>query len=204
MAMRKYSYHPPSRETKTVRYRFGEHFSKHVHGMFFYPRATIKKVVAERTTPMDLTVPIAIMFVAGVMSAFGRYFWGVLLSRSALAVGISLLRTGAAIVYLPIYFLILWILASFVFHFIGSILTGKDISNPTIMHKTMKLVGISFAPLFLNILPFFGLFTWFWAWFLCRRAMEDHYRTSQNGSILITLPMLVFAVWGFLHAIGIL
>lgn len=182
---------------------FGTHFSEHVHGMFLYPKPTIRKIATETISTKDLLVPILTVICAGVLTALGSSIWKIMVETSVLMSFIYVLGFFAKLVALPIWYLFIWLVWVGIFHFIGSFVSGKDITNLDIIHRTLKLVGLSMVPLFLNILPLFRHFTWFWVTILCYWSMQANYRISKKGGFLVVLPMLFVTVVGTLTKLGL-
>lgn len=184
----------------------GKHFSAHVHGMFLHPKATIRSVIKEPIEVKDLWVPTAIVLVASVMTSLGKHIWNIAFEPSIL---ISIGRTIQFILLdlLPRPFwliFVVWIPSALVFHFLGSIVSGKDITDWQKMHKTFKLAGISMVPAFLNSLPYFFMFTGYWIWILTFWSMKENYDTTDGGSLIITAPFLIGTVFMTLYRLNIL
>ena len=183
----------------------GAHFSAHVHGMFLHPKATIRRVVREPIEYRDLWVPLLTILVASVMSSIGAHLWFIALEGS---IFMAFLRAIGLIVDLFLrpfwYIFVVWLPLAFIFHFLGSIVSGKDIMDFVTFHKSLKLIGISMVPAFLNILPYFSIFTGYWIYMLFFWSMRENYGTHDKGAFIITLPYLFVLILGTLHRFGLL
>ena len=192
-------------QAKKRTFHVGEHFSAHVHGMFLHPHATIKKIVREGVIPKDTIVPALAVICAAVATAIGAGLWGLIAEESLI---LSFFRTltffGDIVIRPIIYLLLYWPITTGVFHFIGSIVSGKDIGNSHIAHRTLKLVGFSMVPLFLNVLPKFYLVTGFWFWLLSLWAIEENYDLTWKGALVVTLPLLFVTVLKTLYFLNII
>jgi hypothetical protein len=183
---------------KEPRFNIGAHFSRHVHGMFVNPRRTIKTVVDEKVASVDVLVPLCVVIIAGIMSAIGANMWNIIITPSYfIGMGYTLRLIGF-LIGLPIYWIFAWIIWTGVFHFLGSIVSGKNVSDIERAHVTLKLVGLCMVPAFLNILPLFGWFTGLWIWMLIMWSMERNYSTSRAGAFIIALPYIFVWVLGFI------
>jgi len=185
-------------------FRIGEHFSAHIHGMFMHPHSTIKKVVREGVIPTDTAVPALVVLSAAILTVIGTHLWGLMLETSLFW---SFVRTvgflGDILWRSFTYVVFYWPIATGVCHFLGSIVSGKDIGDTHIAHRTLKLVGFSMVPFFLNILPYFYLVTGFWFWLLCLWSMEENYDISWKGSFIVTLPLLFVIALKTLTCLGL-
>lgn len=189
---------------KQPKVNLGAHFSKHVHGMFVKPQATIRNIIKEQNVASDLTVPAVVMIIAGIMSAIGSNMWNIIVTPSYVH---GLFYTAELLLYMilfPIYMIFLWLIWTGVFHFMGSIVSGKNIANKDRVHKTLKLVGLCMVPAFLNILPLFSLFTGLWIWMLIMWSVERNYETSRAGAFIIALPYIFVWAVNFLWRIGLM
>ena len=192
------------RFVKPKEFNIGKHFSEHVHGMFLHPKPTINKVVREGIVPKDTLVPLLIILVGAFMTTIGESIWPIIIT---LDLWTALGYTAWFFVKLvlnPIILIFAWLVWVGIFHFLGSIVSGKDISNLDILHRTLKLVGLAMVPLFFNIFPFLPLLTGYWIWVLCLWAMAANYGTSVKGAFVITLPMLFITVLGTIGTFGLL
>ncbi len=184
----------------------GEHFSAHVHGMILHPKATIRKIVREPIDIKDLWVPFAVVLVASVMTSIGRYIWSIAVEPSILiSLGHTIYFFADLILLRPFWMIfIVWIFTSLVLHFIGSIVSGHDITDWKILHKTLKLTGVAASPAFLNILPYFFMFTGFWSYALIFWSMKENYSVSDEGAFVVTAPFLAGVVFIALIRLGLL
>lgn len=182
----------------------GAHFSAHVHGMFVNPRHTIDRIVREELTAKDYVVPLVTVIVAGIMSAIGATVWAIAFTESIVVAFIQTLWFIALLALLPIWFVAIWIIWALIFHFLGSIVSGKDVMNLSIMHRNFKLVGLAMCPFFLNILPYFSLVSGYWVWFLFTLSVRSNYRISSRGAFIVTLPFLFVSVLVTLSRFGIM
>lgn len=183
---------------------FGQRFSKYVHGMFLFPKPTIHKIVAEDTHQKELFVPLVVVVCAAVTTAIGSSMWHIIFGKSFIISVLQTIKLVALTFVLPVWFVITWVLWSFVFHFIGSLVSGRDLTNADVAHRTLKLTGLSMAPMLLNILPFAAVFTGYWVWVLYLWSMEANYHTKWRGAFLVTLPYLFVVVLKMLWNFGLL
>ena|GEM_PF-3317429 len=194
-------YHGRKREP---RINLGAHFSKHVHGMFVKPKPTIRKIIDEKVVSIDIMVPAIVVIVAGIMSAIGSRMWHILITPSYL-IGLGYtVELLAFMIALPILMIVYWLIWTGIFHFIGSIVSGDNISDIDRAHRMLKLVGFCMVPAFLNILPFFALFTGLWIWMLLMWSVERNYETSRAGAFIVALPYIFVWAINFLWRLRLL
>lgn len=194
----------PITKYKKIQFKFGEHFSKHINGMFINPRVTIRRVIREEATSVDVFVPFMVVICAAIMTAIGVTMWEIAFTQSYLVAFMETLKFFGLFFGLPIWYVMLWLIWAGIFHFLGSLVSGKDITDKYIAHRTLKLIGFCTVPLFLNILPYFDFFTSYWKWMLCWWAMELNYGVTKRGSFIIALPMLFVTVLNTLFRLGLL
>jgi hypothetical protein len=152
----------------------------------------------------SLSVPFAVVIIAALMGVLGKYLWadifqavlgGPLWYQTIVSV-IRGFMLSIELVVMPIAFVFIAIFWAIVFHFLGSIVAGSDITKSGTFYKTMKLTGFIYAPLFLNILPLFPLITGYWSARIAYFAMRENYKTTNSGAFIIILPYLFTVVWG--------
>ncbi|MFH1450858.1 MAG: YIP1 family protein [archaeon] len=196
--------HYPLSKWKKTEFNYGVHFSQHVRGMFLYPRAAIRRILNETVTQKDVFVPLAVVLVAGVLTAIGGSLWSILLTPSVLISFFSAMKLFVMIFAMPIWFIALWLVWAGVLHSISSVMSGRDILNTHALHKSFKAVGFAFVPAFLNILPLFSLITAYWTWILCAWAMEINYGLSKKSAFIATLPLLFATIFGTFIRLSVL
>ncbi len=200
---------------------FGGRFSRDLHLVFSNPREAVKVLIAESDNPYALSVPLFVVIFAAIFSVIGKYlvfeinqtivggpYWMQLLKSvfQGLALTVDLVVT-------PIFLLFVWVFWSIVFHFLGSVVAGSDITRGGTFSKTLKLTGFVYAPMLLNVLPIFPIkelyimpvVTTFWSAWIAYLAMKENYSTTRGGALIITLPYLFAAFYGafvFLTRIG--
>ncbi|MFH1424795.1 MAG: YIP1 family protein [archaeon] len=189
---------------KQKSFQIGKHFSDHVHGIIINPKPTIKRIIREGLVPQDSIVPFLVVICAAIMTAFGGAIWNIALTSNIfVALGYTL-KLFISFIVLPVWFVFAWVMWTAIFHFLGSIVSGKDISNIDVMHRSLKLVGLSMVPFFFNIFPFAAFITGYWVWVLCLWSMQENYEVSWKAALVITLPMLFIRVLFTLSAVGLL
>ena len=200
---------------------FGGRFSRDVHLIFSNPAEAVKVLIAEVDPPHALSVPLFVVITAAIMTVIGKYlvfevnqtivggpYWLQLLNSvfQGLALTVDIIVT-------PIFLIFIWVFWAIVFHFLGSIVAGSDITGSGTFMKTLKLTGFIYAPMFLNILPILPakslyvmpVVTTIWSAWIAYLAMKENYKTTRNGALIITLPYLFTAFYGafvFLSRIG--
>lgn len=185
-----------------MQHETGEKFSRYTHGMFLYPKPTINKIIAEDTTRTSLLVSFFVVVVAGIMTDIGLHLWNVLFPASFLTQLVSMIWFWIGILAYPILFIIKWIVWALILHFIASVMSGRDITNRDIAHRTLKLVGLSMVPAFLNIIPFFNLISGYWITLLCFWSVKANYHLHKKAALVVIAPMLFATL--YLSILGIL
>ncbi|HIJ99630.1 TPA: YIP1 family protein [archaeon] len=172
----------------------GEHFSKHLHDILLYPKAAIRHILKEDSNTMGLWVPAFVVVGAAILTSLGGAIWSIIITDSTLIGLMEVAKFYLSFVVLPFWYLSLWIVWALVIHFMASVYTGKDITNWDVFYRTMKVVGIAWAPLFLNILPFFVRITWFWWIYLVFWGVKYNYGASKKIAFIVIFPALFIEV----------
>ena len=185
-------------------YDIGAHFSSEVHGMFLHPKSTIRRIAREQLTDADIWVPVLVVLCAGVLTAFGRHLWLVPFTNTFSEAILLSLSFTFDLFWKPTLYLISVGFATIIFHFIGCVISGRDLTDLNKLHRSFKLIGLSMAPAFLNIFPFFYLFTGYWILVLLFWSMREIHGTTDKGALIITFPYLFSLVLGTLSTFGLL
>ncbi len=188
---------------------FGSRFSRDVRGIFVNPREAVKMIIDEAELPHSLSVPIAVVVVAAVMGVFGNYLWkDVLMTLTGAPMWYQVVASIVRgflfmfeLIVRPIIFVIWALFLAVVFHFLGSIVSGADIAEGNILHRTIKLTCFAFVPLFLNILPVFPEITGYWSVWIAYIAMKENYKTTRAGAFIIILPYFFVVALGTMKLI---
>jgi hypothetical protein len=194
----------PISKWKKSNFKYGLHFSRHVHGIFMYPRAAIRRIIDENIVPQDLFIPLTVVIIAGLLTAIGGSMWHILLTPSVIISFFSTLKLLITIVGMPVWFIFIWLFWTGVLHVISSIASNKDIFNTQRLHKTAKVFGLVFAPAFLNILPLVSLLTGYWVWILSAWAIEINYGLNRKRAFLVTIPLLFATILGTFIRLSVL
>jgi|TARA_Y100000034_G_scaffold89158_1_gene107171 hypothetical protein len=198
------SQYPISKWEKSPDFKYGVHFSKHVQGMFMYPRATLKRVTDEKIVVKDMIVPLVVVLIAGILTAIGGSMWNILISTSVIMGFLSTVKFFVMIVAMPIWFIAIWLFWTVILHVVASVMSGKDVLNGHTLHKNLKVIGFAFVPAFLNILPLFSLITGYWTWILCAWALENNYGLNKKRAFIATIPLLFAIIVGTFMRLSIL
>ncbi|MDP7282532.1 MAG: Yip1 family protein [Candidatus Undinarchaeales archaeon] len=186
----------PISKWKKNDFSYGAHFSKHVRGMFLFPKATIKRVIDEGVNPRDLFVPTAVVIIAGILTAIGGSLWSILITSSVLISFLSTVKLFIMVFAMPVWLIALWLFWTGVLHVIGSVMSGQDPFNKVRLHKMAKATGFCFVPAFLNILPLFSLVTGYWTWILCAWTTQTNYGLDKKRAFITTIPLLFTTIIG--------
>lgn len=184
----------------------GSRFSRDVHGIFANPKETVRKIIAESHLAHAFSVPFLVVIISAVMTVFGKYIWADVLHTIAggplwYEIASSIIRgflLFAELIVTPVIFVILWGFWALVFHFIGAVVSSADVTDKKLFDRTLKLTGFMFAPMFLNMLPFFSAITGYWSVLIAFWGMKANYETSDSGAFIIVLPYLFTVVYGTL------
>ena len=193
---------------------FGKRFSRDVHGILATPRQAVKVIISETDLPHSMSVPLAVVVTAALLTVFGKYlvsditntvFGGPLWLQVIRSVLQGLALTVELFV-VPIILIFMWITWSIVFHLLGSVVASSDITSGKMFKRTIKLTGFMFAPLFLNLLPLFPVtalyimpvVTGFWSAWVAYIAMRENYQATKGGALFITFPYIFFVFYAAL------
>ncbi len=201
-----------SKKTEKKVHTLGSRFSQDVHGIFTDTKKAVHTIIEENELAHAFSVPFIVVIAAAILTAIGKHLWAqvffeVTTSSFLLQVISSVVRgllLFVDLIWHSIAFLIMWVGLTIVFHFVGSIVASSDITGKRTFGRTLKLTGFMFAPMFLNILPFFPLITGYWAAYIAYEGMKANYETTERGALIIVLPYLFTVAYGtfiFLKAI---
>jgi len=177
---------------KKRRFRYGKHFSEHVHGMLVNPRPTIRKIAKEPVIPQDLAIPFSVVLCAALITVIGSSIWGIVLSHHFVFAFLETLYFFVKLFAVPILFILSWVVWTLIVHFFGSVASGKDITNTHRLHITLKLIGLAFVPWFLCLIPFFSYVAIFWSWVLSLWIAEIVYGLKRKKALMVSAPAFLF------------